>query len=131
MFYNGFGRGDFGRFLMASNLLTVTDTAEAREVDSHFNDVLAYILSLEPPAYPKPVNTTLAGEGKQLFINNCEKCHGTYGDEASYPNLLIPASTIKTDPLLYSSNYSAPQFVDWFNKKLVYNRGSSCEARSF
>ena len=28
MFYNGFGRGDFGRFLMASNLLTVNDTAE-------------------------------------------------------------------------------------------------------
>jgi hypothetical protein len=26
MFYNGFGRGDFSRFLMASNLLTVTDT---------------------------------------------------------------------------------------------------------
>ncbi|MEP7109538.1 MAG: hypothetical protein ABI760_16210, partial [Ferruginibacter sp.] len=41
MFYNGFGRGDFGRFLMASNLLTVTDTTEAKEVDSHFNDVLA------------------------------------------------------------------------------------------
>src|ERR1700743_3707338 len=40
MFYNGFGRGDFGRFLMASNLLTVNDSSEAREVDSHFNDVL-------------------------------------------------------------------------------------------
>ena len=54
MFYNGFGRGDFGRFLMASNLLTVTDTSEAREVDSHFNDVLAYINSIQPPKYPKP-----------------------------------------------------------------------------
>lgn len=28
MFWNGFGRGDFGRFLMASNLLTVNDTAD-------------------------------------------------------------------------------------------------------
>jgi hypothetical protein len=42
MFYNGFGRGDFGKFLMASNLLTVNDTSESREVDSHFNDVLAF-----------------------------------------------------------------------------------------
>ncbi len=46
MFYNGFGRGDFSRFLMASNLLTVNDTAESREVDAHFNDVLAYINSI-------------------------------------------------------------------------------------
>ncbi len=116
MFYNGFGRGDFGRFLMASNLLTVTDTAEAREVDSHFNDVLAYILSIKPPAYPKAIDTKLAGAGKQIFVNNCSHCHGTYGKDGSYPNLLIPASIIQTDALLYASNYSSPQFVNWFNK---------------
>ena len=116
MFYNGFGRGDFGRFLMASNLLTVTDTSEAREVDSHFNDVLAYIYSIEPPKYPKSIDTKLAIQGKEIFINNCAECHGTYGKDGMYPNLLIPASTIQTDPLLYSANYSAPQFVNWFNK---------------
>jgi len=116
MFYNGFGRGDFGRFLMASNLLTVTDTLEAEEVDSHFNDVLAYIFSISPPAYPKPVNEKLVKEGRSLFIENCEECHGSYGAEDNFPNLLIPESTIQTDSLLYSSNYSDPQFVNWFNK---------------
>lgn len=116
MFYNGFGRGDFGRFLMASNLLTVTDTAESAEVDSHMPDVLAYIYSLQPPAYPYPVNRSLAAKGKVLFNGNCSKCHGKYGDEETYPNLLIPASIIKTDSLLYKSNYSSPQFVNWFNK---------------
>lgn len=116
MFYNGFGRGDFGRFLMASNLLTVTDTAEAREVDSHFNDVLAYILSIKPPAYPKPIDNKLANTGKGIFVATCSKCHGTYGDKGSYPNLLISGSVIQTDQLLYSSNYSSPQFIDWFNK---------------
>ncbi|MEJ7674078.1 MAG: hypothetical protein WKF59_15595 [Chitinophagaceae bacterium] len=116
MFYNGFGRGDFGRFLMASNLLTVADTSEAREVDSHFNDVLAYIFSIQPPPYPKPVDTKLANEGKAIFINTCAECHGTYDKDGTYPNLLIPASIIQTDPLLYSSNYSTPQFVNWFNK---------------
>ncbi len=116
MFYNGFGRGDFGRFLMASNLLTVNDTAESRQVDSHMPDVLAYLYSLEAPKYSKPIDEELAKRGEQVFTVNCSKCHGSYGDIDSFPNLLIPAAVIQTDSLLYSSNYSAPQFVEWFNK---------------
>jgi mono/diheme cytochrome c family protein len=116
MFYNGFGRGDFGRFLMASNLLTVSDSSEAREVDSHFNDVLAYIYSIQPPKYPQPVNTALAKRGGVLFVQHCSKCHGHYGAGGDYPNLLIPESIVRTDSLLYKSNYQSPQFIDWFNK---------------
>jgi hypothetical protein len=115
MFYNGFGRGDFGRFLMASNLLTVNDTSESREVDAHFNDVLAYINSIQPPAYPNPVNKTLAKQGGILFVQYCSKCHGSYGSGGKYPNLLIPESDVKTDSLLYKSNYQSYQFVEWFN----------------
>ena len=116
MFYNGFGRGDFGRFLMASNLLTVTDTAESREVNQHMPDLLAYIYSIEPPAFPKPVNQELALQGSIIFQQNCSGCHGTYGENETYPNLLIPQSMIGTDSMLYKSNYSNPQFVNWFNK---------------
>ncbi|HEU0112276.1 MAG TPA: hypothetical protein VFQ73_15485 [Flavisolibacter sp.] len=116
MFYNGFGRGDFGRFLMASNLLTVNDTAESKTVDENMPDVLAYIYSLKAPKYPLPVNSSLAENGKVLFEKNCSSCHGTYGANSSYPNLLIPESIIKTDSFLYKSNYSNPQFVSWFNK---------------
>ena len=116
MFYNGFGRGDFGRFLMASNLLTVNDTSESRQVDEHMPDVLAYIYSLKPPAYPKAIDQSLVTKGKALFEVNCSDCHGTYGDKGAYPNYLIPASVIKTDSALYKANYSNPQFIDWFNK---------------
>jgi mono/diheme cytochrome c family protein len=116
MFYNGFGRGDFGRFLMGSNLMTVNDTAESREVDSHMPDVLAYLYSLEPPIYKKPVNESLAKKGKEVFLVSCSKCHGTYGDSVSYPNLLIPQAAIQTDSLLNVSNYSSPQFIEWFNR---------------
>ncbi len=116
MFYNGFGRGDFGRFLMASNLLTVSDTSEAREVDSHFNDVLSYIYSINAPKYPKPVDEKLAANGRKVFAANCSSCHGTYGEGGKYPNLLIPENIIQTDSSLYTSNYSSPQFVNWFNK---------------
>ena len=115
MFYNGFGRGDFGKFLMASNLLTVNDTSESREVDTHFNDVLSYIYSLQAPKFPKPVNNTKAKEGAIVYTTHCSKCHGQYGSDASYPNLLIPEAIIQTDSMLFKSNYQNPQFVNWFN----------------
>ena len=115
MFYNGFGRGDFGRFLMASNLLTVNDTTESASVDKHMPDVLAYINSLQSPKYPLPIDNTLAEKGKIIFNDNCSSCHGTYGKEGQYPNLLIPQSVIQTDSLLQAANYSNPQFVSWFN----------------
>lgn len=116
MFYSGLGRGDFGRFMMASNILTTKDTAEAREVDSHMGDVLAYIYSLRPPAYPKAIDKALAAKGEIVFNNKCAGCHGTYGANESYPNLLVPGSIIQTDSFLYKSNFSNPQFLDWFNR---------------
>ena len=106
---------DFVKFLMASNLLTVNDTAESREVDTHFNDVLSYLYSLRPPKYPKPINNALAKEGAIVYITNCSKCHGKYGSNESYPNLLIHESVIQTDSLLFKSNYQNPQFINWFN----------------
>ncbi len=116
MFYNGFGRGDFGRFLMASNLLTVTDSSEAGQVDRKISDLLSFINNLKAPVYPSKVDTNLALKGQQIFIDNCSKCHGKYGAEEEYPNLLIPAAIIKTDEALFKSNYQYPQFVEWFNR---------------
>lgn len=116
MFYNGFGRGDFGRFLMASNLLTVSDTSESRQVDEYMPDLLAYLYSLKAPKYPKSIDQRLAQKGAAVFASNCSGCHGSYGKKESYPNLLIPESIIQTDSLLYTSNYSSPQYVAWFNK---------------
>lgn len=116
MFYNGFGRGDFGRFLMASNLLTVSDSAEAREVDSRINDVLAFIYSIQAPPYPQAINKTLARQGATIFVQQCSKCHGNYGPGGEYPNLLIPESRIGTDSFLFKANFQSPQFVEWFNK---------------
>jgi mono/diheme cytochrome c family protein len=116
MFYSGFGRGDFGRFLMASNLLTTKDTSESRQVDDRIPDVLAYINSLQPPPYPKDIDQQLSSKGRLVFEKNCSSCHGTYGSKGKYPNLLIPESIIKTDPTLFTSSYSSSQFIDWFNK---------------
>jgi len=73
MFYNGFGRGDFGKFLMGSSLLTTNDTLHAKDVDAHMPDVLAFLYSLQPPTYPIPINAQLAEQGKIIFENTCSR----------------------------------------------------------
>lgn len=115
MFYTGFGRGDFSKFLMMSNLLTVADTAEAREVSSHFSDVLAYIHTLEAPKYPHDIDRKKARQGRTVFNDNCSGCHGTYGKGETYPNLLIPASVVRTDSMLCGEIMRNMQFIEWFN----------------
>ena len=116
MFYNGFGRGDFGKFLMGSSLLTTNDTSHANEVDAHMPDVLSDLYTVQPPKYPKPVDQQLASEGKIIFEDNCSRCHGSYGSNARYPNLLIPESIIGTDSLLNQSNYQYSDMIEWYNK---------------
>ena len=116
MFYNGFGRGDFGKFLMGSTLLTIRDTIHANNVDTHMPDVLAYIYKVEPPKYPKEIDEKLAKEGKTIFENSCSHCHGSYGSNAQYPNLLIPESIIGTDSLLNKNNYQYTDLIEWYNR---------------
>jgi cytochrome c peroxidase len=48
-------------------------------------------------------------------VQNCSKCHGSYGKGGKFPNLLIPESEIQTDSFLYKSNYQSYQFIEWFN----------------
>jgi len=115
MFYNGFGRGDFGRFLMGAVLLTINDTLHANKVDAHMPDVLAYLNQLEAPKYTKPIDKKLAGEGQVVYETHCGKCHGFYGDYASFPNYLIPQSVIGTDSLLNKNNYQYSDMIGWFN----------------
>jgi len=115
MFHNGLGRGDFGRFLMGAILLTVNDTLHADRVDARMGDVLAYVRSLRPPAFPGPLDSTRAEAGRLVFERHCAGCHGTYGPDGRYPNLLIPQSVIGTDSLLNHSNYAESGMVDWFN----------------
>jgi mono/diheme cytochrome c family protein len=131
MFYNGLGRGDFGRFLMGSNLLTVADTTEATEVYTHMPDVLSFIYSIEAPAYPGKTDLSLANEGQKIFQQTCSGCHGSYGKEETYPNLLIPASIIQTDSLLYTSNYSNESFISWFNKSWFTSGESKARLQPF
>jgi mono/diheme cytochrome c family protein len=83
--------------LSPTNSLAVFEKEEAT-----FKDIQAYILSLEAPKYPFPIDAKLAETGHKLFTKNCAKCHGTYGKDWTYPNKVIPLKEIGTDPNRYN-----------------------------
>lgn len=115
MFYSAAGREDHARIMMTASVLCVDSVEEANAIDAYFPDVRAYIASLEPPAYPRTVDGQLAAEGKTYFDTYCSRCHGTYGDEETYPNLVVGLDEIGTDPMLAAGTAQlAERFVDWF-----------------
>jgi mono/diheme cytochrome c family protein len=66
-----------------------------------FRDIQAYLLSLQPPKYPFPIDRSLARVGKEVFLQNCATCHGTYGERWTYPNKVVPLDLIGTDRARY------------------------------
>jgi len=72
----------------------------AKDFDKHepaFRDISAYLTSIESPKYPFAVDKEKAAQGATVFKQNCAKCHGTYGEQWSYPNKVIPLNEIGTD----------------------------------
>jgi mono/diheme cytochrome c family protein len=123
LYYDGLGRGDFARLSMATSLLSMLDSTEARKIDNNFPDVMAYIRSLRPPQYQNPIDQNLVTKGKAVFEITCAKCHGTYGTTPTYPNLLVDLPTIKTDSALATLKFSNPQYHTWFNTSW-FNQGA-------
>jgi mono/diheme cytochrome c family protein len=117
MFHTGAGRGDHARIMMSASVLCVDDVATARAIDDVFPDVRAYILSLEAPRFPGPIDRPLADAGKRVFQRACASCHGTYGAGARYASRVIATDKIGTDPLLArrAAQFAQP-FTDWFNR---------------
>ena len=125
LYFAALGKHDFARSMMASGLLTMQDSTEARRIDDHFPDVVAYLKTIEPPAYPEVIDQTLAEQGKLVFIDNCQVCHGTYGENESYPNLVVDHELIQTDRLLADIYYDRPEFVDWYNDSWFTKDGAA------
>lgn len=100
MFTTGSFQGEHARFMYAASSLCIDDVADALEIDAYFNDIRAYIASLSPPKYPGKVDAEEAALGKDVFDKRCAGCHGTYGEGASYPNLIIPIADVGTDGAL-------------------------------
>jgi hypothetical protein len=115
MFYTGVGTGDFARIMMASSLVSLQDSSQARKIDQRFPDVLAYIKSLPSPVYKGSIDQQKATEGKAIYEVNCSRCHGSSTNKNDYPNLLVSLESIGTDPALVSTNFAYPQLLEWYN----------------
>lgn len=117
MFNLGEGRRDHARIMMAASMLCTDTTEELEEIDAYAPDIRAYIASLSPPAYPFAIDNVLAGQGEALFNDNCSVCHGTYGEQSSYPAKLVPLAVVGTDPALVEFAHGAGvPYIDWFNR---------------
>lgn len=72
---------------------------ELKKLEPTFRDIREYFLSLEPPKYPFPIDSAKAEAGRAVFEKACSKCHGTYGPDGSYPNVVVGLDRIGTDPV--------------------------------
>jgi cytochrome c5 len=115
MFYVGGGRGDHARIMMTASILCTSSVEESRAIDAYFADIRSYIQSIEPPKYPFAIDRALADRGRPVFEATCSRCHGTYGATPTYPNRLVTALEIGTDPVLASgtAQFAGP-FTAWF-----------------
>ena len=91
------------RPLMQFILLPRVTPEKLAEWEPHFTDLLVWIESLEPPKYPFEINRELASRGEQVFVENCARCHGTYGANGKYEQRTIDLDEVGTDPLRFKS----------------------------
>jgi mono/diheme cytochrome c family protein len=83
------------QFMLTTNNAAAAITGRERK----FADVLAWIESLEPPAWPWETDAALAARGEAAFNAHCASCHGTYGERETYPEKTVPIEVVGTDPL--------------------------------
>lgn len=102
IYIDGFGKKN-ARTLMQFTLVPQNGPDKLHKWESDFEDIAAYLESIESPKYPYPIDEALAKKGKGVFSRSCAKCHGTYGDRATYPMKDVPIEDIGTDRIRYDA----------------------------
>src|SRR5262249_8752256 len=97
MYHTGSTDTRSGRSLMQFMLSPLNLPSGFTQEESTFADIREFLLSLEPPKYPLPVDRALAARGEAIFSSHCARCHGTYGAKWTYPNRVVPVDEIGTD----------------------------------
>lgn len=69
-----------------------------KRMEPTFRDIREYFKSIKPPKYPFAIDRERAEIGRLVFEKTCAKCHGTYGADGEYPNVIVELDKIGTDP---------------------------------
>ncbi|HLJ97890.1 MAG TPA: hypothetical protein VKU02_32305 [Gemmataceae bacterium] len=133
MYYTGSGDARSVRSLMQFMLSPLTLPSTFDREEPTFRDIQAYILDLQPPRYPFPIDSARAKAGEKIFSGTCARCHGTYGEHWTYPNKIVPLEEIGTDPNRYygiSAALGAHYNRSWFGREQPGWLADDCKART-
>jgi mono/diheme cytochrome c family protein len=114
MYHTGATDARSVRSLMQFMLNPLNPATTFQQEEATFKDIQAYLLSLEAPNYPFPIDRAVAATGEVLFNKTCSRCHGTYGDQWTYPNRIVPLDIIGTDRTRFDG--ITQKFGDYYNK---------------
>jgi mono/diheme cytochrome c family protein len=120
MYHTGTGHARSVRSLMQFMLSPLNSAAVFAKEEAVFQDIQAYLLSLEAPKYPFLIDQTLAGTGQKIFAKTCAQCHGTYGANWTYPNKIVDLDVIGTDTTRFegiSSKVGEHYNKSWFARE--------------
>lgn len=120
LYYTAMGGGDLATLISQVSMVGLETREQFDGIADRMVDVLAYIDSLEPPPFPDPVDTALADEGRAVFEGTCSRCHGTYGDDPTYPEVVVPFAEVGTDPV-YGQAFGG-EFGDWLRASHMFSR---------
>jgi mono/diheme cytochrome c family protein len=114
------------RGLMQFMLVRQNGPEKFKAWEDDFRDVFDFISSVKPPKYPLPIDAALAARGRLVFQKTCADCHGTYGENGSYPEADIPIDEIGTDPIRWQSltarhrdHYGQSWFAEYGRQKTI------------
>lgn len=120
MYFTGATDANSVRSLMQFMMHPLTTRKDFEDAEPAFRDIQAFLKSIEPPKYPFEIDSAKAARGKEIFSTACAKCHGTYGENWTYPNKIVPLAEIGTDParhrgieLAFGKEYSE----SWFGQE--------------
>src|SRR6266852_6193055 len=97
MYHTGSSDARSVRSIMQFMLSPLNPPSAIKKEEATFCDIQAFILSLEPPKYPFPIDSELARKGEGVFRATSSRCHGTYGQDWTYPNKIVAIDIIGTD----------------------------------
>jgi hypothetical protein len=91
------------------------------------SDFASFVAGYEHPRFPGVIDTAKALAGEKIYRTNCMQCHGEYASGVdypkliSYPNVLVPVSSIGTDPMrlnVVTPDLSAKLNATWIGEKV-------------